>query len=531
MKSWVCKGVAKDGQPHSNQNPPGPHEEFENFGPDCVICGLTQEQVEGGGRGGGVGLPVAKIAAAAAVVLVVGGMGVGIQKLFSNGTGPEPTPTPTITSTPTNGSRSYTWEPTRFSWGQQTLFSGTDNPLRNDGIEAFNQGDYAAAIDRFQRAVSGNRNDPEVLIFLNNARARQKGNPVTLAVVVPVDNAGNSAQEMLRGVAQAQDAFNLSRGDGEPLLEIVIANDGNKPESSQKVAEELAKDPSILGVIGHNDSDASKAALNTYQAAGLAVISPTSTSMELDSEVFFRTVPSDAIAAERLARYARDDMGVAKATIFYNPNSSYSRSLQAAFEQEFKQLGGNASSQDMTDSEFDAGIAVSTAASEDGADVLVLFPDTSYRTVAVEIAKANAKLQSRKMDILGGDSLYLIDILTAGGASMEGLTLAVPWFSGSGQFEAFSRKSEQQWGGRVSWRTATSFDATQALIQSLSDGANRAKVLQNLKQVSLDATETSGQALAFTDEGERQSDPLLVRVSRGPGATAGLEFGFELLPD
>jgi branched-chain amino acid transport system substrate-binding protein len=336
---------------------------------------------------------------------------------------------------------------------------------------------------------------------------------------------------MLRGVAQAQDAFNQSRGDGDPLLEIVIANDGNEPEVSRKVAEELVKDSSILGVIGHNASDASKAAIETYQAAGLAVISPTSTSIELNSKVFFRTVPSDAIAAESLARYARDEMKVSKAAIFYNPNSSFSRSLQSAFEQEFRRIGGSSSSQDMTDSQFDAGIAVATAASEDEADVIVLFPNTDYRTVAVEIAKANARLQSRKIELLGGDSLYSIDILTAGGASMEGLTLAVPWFSGSGQFEAFSQASKQRWGGLVSWRTATSFDAAQALIQSLSDGASRSKVLENLKQVSLDATETSGQALQFTDDGERQGDPILVRVSRGKGAASGLEFGFELLPN
>lgn len=532
MKSWVCKGVAKDGQPRSNQSPPGPHDEFENFGTDCAICGLTQEQVEGGGSG--AGLPIAKIAAAAAAVLVIGGIGAGVLSRIPSR--PDPTPTPTSTPTSTDSpdslrSELYTWEPARFSWGQQTLFPGNASVPRTEGINAFNQGDYAAAIDSFQRAVDGNRNDPEVLIFLNNARARQKGNPFTLAAVVPVDNATNSAQEMLRGIAQAQAAFNQSRGDGEPLLEILMANDGNDPNIAEKVAVELAKDPSVLGIIGHNSSDASQAAMKAYEEAGLAVISPTSTSTELSSNVFFRTVPSDMLAAESLARYAKEEMGVSKAVIFYNPNSSFSRSLQSAFETKFQALGGSSNSQDMTDSQLNAGIAVATAASSDGAQAIVLFPSTEYRSVAIEIAKANEQLQNQRMPLLGGDSLYSIDILTTGGASVDGLILAVPWFSGSGQFEAFSQASEQQWGGLVSWRTATSFDATQAFIKSLSSGASRSTVLDNLKQVSLPANETSGQAFEFTPDGERQSDPVLVQVSRGQSAASGVEFGFELLLD
>ena len=538
MKSWVCKGVAKDGQPRSNQSPPGPHDEFENFGTDCAICGLTQEQVEGGG--GGAGLPIAKIAAAAAAVLVIGGIGTGVVALLGGNPHIDPPidvgeegdddPLPPIEPGSLRAGL-YTWEPARFSWGQQTLFPGNASVPRTEGIEAFNQGDYATAINSFQRAVDGNRNDPEVLIFLNNARARQQGSPLTLAAVVPVDNATNSAQEMLRGIAQAQEEFNKSRGDGEPLLEIIIANDGNEPEASKRVAEELVKDSSVFGVVGHNSSDASKAPLEIYQAAGLALISPTSTSTELSSDVFFRTVPSDTISAESLAQYAKEEMDISNVVIFYNPNSSFSRSLQSAFEKKFKDLGGSSSSQDMTDSEFDAGIAVATAASDDGAEAIVLFPNTDYRSVAIEIAKANARLQNRKLPLLGGDSLYSIDILKTGGASVDGLILAVSWFSGSGQFEAFSQASEKQWGGLVSWRTATSFDATQAFIKSLSSGANRSTVLDNLKQVSLPANETSGQAFEFTADGDRQSDPVLVKVSREQSAASGVEFGFELLLD
>jgi ABC-type branched-subunit amino acid transport system substrate-binding protein len=72
-----------------------------------------------------------------------------------------------------------------------------------------------------------------------------------LAAAVPADNNPNIAQEILRGVAQAQHQFNQKNGLNGRLLEIKIANDAGQPEQAKQVAAELVKDQSILGVIGH----------------------------------------------------------------------------------------------------------------------------------------------------------------------------------------------------------------------------------------------------------------------------------------
>lgn len=551
MKPWVCNGEAKYGKQYPNQNPPGSHDPYENFGDDCVLCNLTREQVQGGSSGGG-SFPVKGAAVAVATILAIGAGTWGVLRecpegklygVFCQSSNPEPVPPnpePTLEPVPpslTNDTNLrpglYTWEPQRFSWGHQTLFPGDGNIPRDEGIEAFRKGDYQTAVDSFKRAVEGNRNDPEVLIFYNNALARQQGSPYTLAVVVPVDSRLSSAQEMLRGVAQAQNEFNASGGSNGQLLEIVIANDGNDSKLATQVAEQIINDDSVLGVIGHNSSDASEAGLAVYEKANLPMISPTSTSTTLDGDVFFRTVPSDAVAAEKLAQYAWDELAISEVVIFYNPKSSFSSSLQSAFEEKFKELGGSSVSKDMTDPQLNAGIEVSTAALEDQAEAILLFPNTDYTSVAIELAKANSKLsQSRRMQLLGGDSLYSRDTLIAGGESTEGLIIPVAWFSGAEQFKDFSQASEQQWGGPVSWRTAMSFDATQAFIQALSENMTRVKVLENLKQTDISAGETSGQSLQFTLEGERESDPVLAHVVRGSrNRVPGSDFGFELLID
>lgn len=548
---WICEGIAKDKKQHPNQSPAGPHEPYENFGTDCVICNLTKAQVQGGGRKAiSSAVPVTGIVVGAALLLAagVGVWGVtrtcpeGMEKslfVFCSAQSPDPAPDPTVSPKPktedATGLRQglYSWEPERFSWGNRTLFPGVGNKPRDEGIASFRAGEFQAASESFDRAVDGDRNDPEVLIFQNNALAQTKGDPLTLAVVVPTANRANSAKEMLRGVAMAQKQFNATGGIDGRLLEIVIANDGNEPENAEQVAQALTADDSILGIIGHNSSSASEAGLEYYEQAGLAMISPTSTSTELVSDTFFRTVPSDAAAGERLAQYVFSEIGIEKTVVFYNPSSSFSSSLQTSFENRFADLGGETVTIDMSASDFDAGIALSTAALQDQAEAALLFPDTDYTSVAIELTKANAKLPDAQMlELLGGDSLYSIDTLTAGGESVENLVLAISWFANSAGVADFSKRGEQQWGGSVNWRTAMSFDATQAFITAFSEDASRKSVLENLSSVSLPADETSGEAFEFTPEGERQSDPILVKVVRGSvNRVPGSEFGYELVPE
>ena len=59
--SWICDGVPKDGKSYSNT---GPHEPYENYGPDCVICGLPKNAIlEKKGRRSPIASPWLKFAA------------------------------------------------------------------------------------------------------------------------------------------------------------------------------------------------------------------------------------------------------------------------------------------------------------------------------------------------------------------------------------------------------------------------------------------------------------------------------------
>lgn len=423
-----------------------------------------------------------------------------------------------------------------LSAGERTLFKGIENANRDKGIEAFKKNNYEEAYSFFDKATKADRKDPEVEIYFNNAKAlkeqksgnKEKKELVTLAVVVPLDTKDEIAQEILRGVAQAQYKFN-DKKQGR-FLKILIAKDENDPNKAKEVAKKLRKNEDIMGVIGHNTSTVTEAALPEYKQGNLAIISPTSTSTTLtakpESEVFFRTVPNDTETAKKLAIYAKK---YTKVAICNNPNNTYSDSLTKAFEDSFQTKDTQVVGEpiDLTYPALDASGVVATMLNNQ-ANASVLLPDTERISVAIEIASAQEKLSqsgTKKLQLLGGDALYNPQILE-GGKAVEGLVLAVPWFRDQKNSKTFAAEAKERWEANVSWRTATSYDATQALINALpvAQKPSRAAVLTNLKSINLAANKTSGNPLRFVN-GEREGQkPVLVKVFKGSN---GLDFKLE----
>ncbi len=411
----------------------------------------------------------------------------------------------------------------RLSSGDRRLFTNQINTSADQGIDAFTAGNYEEAYQQFSEAVKAAPNDPEVQIYLNNSQARKAGKPFTLAAVVPVDQKRTNAEEMLRGVAQEQSQFNQQGINGR-LLEIVIVNDSNDPNYAQQVAQKIVNNNDILGVIGHNSSSASAKGLEEYEKAGIAMISPTSTSTSLSGNVFFRTVPSDAKAGQFLAQYSLNN-SISNVAIFFTSTSSYSKSLKQAFIDKF-QLLGTATEFDLSEPNFDPKSTVETL--QNKVDAFVLFPNTDNKilNLALQVADANANLTNPKK-LLGGDALYNPATLKLSQGGVDGLVLAVPWFAKPTY--PYTNLAAKRWGGRVSWRTATSYDVTKAFTKALSENATRNSVLTNLEQTNLSPSETSGEPLQFLKSGDRNTDPLLVRVIRKSSNFA--EYDFEIIND
>lgn len=211
--------------------------------------------------------------------------------------------------------------------------------------------------------------------------------------------------------------------------------------------------------------------------------------------------------------------------IFYKADDIYSKSLKQAFNTAFEAKGGKVvRTGNLADQNLNASYEVYRSVVEDEADAVVFFPNIELISTVINMARARQqpkiqKILGKNIPLLGGDALYGADTLTQGQKALEGLVLPIPWFpQESNDSKKFAKQACKQWGGGISWRTAASYDATQAFIQAISELKNptRQTVVEKLKSIKLPSKETSGDALAFQD-GERDNKPVLVQVVPGTG--------------
>lgn len=414
----------------------------------------------------------------------------------------------------------------RISFGEKTLITGEITPEKQAGINAIASRNYSQAINNLESSLSRKPNDPEALIYLNNARI---GSAPSYTIVVsapinpnPKQNEPDPGLEILRGVAQAQNEINAAEKIQGVFLKVGIANDDNKPDVAQEVANNLVNNSQVLGVVGHFGSDTTIAAGNIYNNGKLVAISPTSTSVEISKSgpYVFRTVPNDLIAGRALADYMVDSLKKTKAVVFFNSQSNYSKSLKDNFLNPLISQGGEVIEEfDVSDNNFNAAQSVQRA-NEQGAEVLMLAANTATLSQAVEVIKNNNK----RLILLGGDSFYSKRILEEGNAQAEGMVVAAPWHIDGDPQSTFPRRSRELWRADVSWRTALSYDATVALIAGLKSNPTRSGVQEALSNRNFSANGASG-VIRFFPSGDRNAPIQLVRVV--PGSRSGTGYDFE----
>lgn len=383
-----------------------------------------------------------------------------------------------------------------------------------------------AAEDYFKSAVekmavssdSNCRYDPETLIALGNVRALQVGNPVTLAVVVPLSGKGlrGSATEILSGVAIEQATNNgieiknrkvVFRNITARPLQIVIAQDADDPEKARQIAQALVNnaipgDPNfqseILGVVGHSSSLTTDPAGLIYgdPALGdrrLPLIAPTSTAVRRSatnsdsqfprfSDYVFRMSPTDAFAARDLATYARSK-NYRRVFLVFDSKDPYSRSLRSAFSKEFKGRGGVVNSNSECDlSVFTGNECLQKIPRSD--DFILIVTSSRKLTDTSQVIRDNAK--GRKIPILGGDTLYSGRLVGDAGEALSGTIVSVPWYAQLAEqqyknlFKMFLRTE------MVSWRVGMAHDAAMTLFEAIEQQSQptRSGTFAQLKTMS-----------------------------------------------
>ncbi len=518
INTWNCDGEPKNGKQYPNCS--GPHPPYENYGADCVICGLPKEAMTAERQKTQKTVMSTRTKSTPPIPVLVGigfilalVAGFGLYKFYqsqhkapvaetsnSSSSTSTPTTTPSNTTTPTSTTATGDSQafvsataanPRLISQGEKILFTNSINPQKTQGANAFAQKNWDSAIAQYQQAISANPNDPESKIYLNNAKAQKAGSPITIAIGVPITPNPSAAQEVLRGVALAQDQFNSSPRSPGRLLQVVLVNEAEVGKAAA-IAQDVVKSPNVLGVLAQGIDSDSRASAAVYQQAGLAIISPISTSISpgVVGKSTLKTISPSQKASElagaylkqattSLAKYVSQKQSPANAVIFYDASSPSSQEMKTKFVEALGQVKGKVVKEvDVTSPNLNAATELKSA-SQAGAKVAFLALGKNKAEQAVAIAKANSSGGSQ-LQLLGGDELYDPNLLIQGGDAIKGIVLAVPWSWQPN--DPFATQSSSLWKGRVSWRTATAHDATAALASAVSQQPTRSGVVQLFNQ-------------------------------------------------
>jgi branched-chain amino acid transport system substrate-binding protein len=124
-------------------------------------------------------------------------------------------------------------------------------------------------------------------------------------------------------------------------IELLLGDDACKPELATNVATKLVSD-GVNVVLGHICSGATKAALNIYASAGIAVMSPSATNTELtmsgDYPNFFRTIAYDDAQARLQVNFAKDVLQVKRVACLHD-KGDYGKGQSTLAKQFFEEAG------------------------------------------------------------------------------------------------------------------------------------------------------------------------------------------------
>jgi len=226
------------------------------------------------------------------------------------------------------------------------------------------------------------------------------------------------------GVAMAVEEFNTAGGatvNGvKTTINNVIEDDTGSPEVGASAAQKLINQDKVIGIIGAVMSKVSLAVAPIAQAAGVPMISPTSTNagVTLIGDYIFRACFIDSFQGTVMANYVWNTLKLKTAAVLYDNGNDYNKGLAEFFKAGFEKLGGKvvsyeAFTDEATTVDYKAQLTNIKAANPE-----FLYLPNYYASVALQLKQARE--MGLNVPAGGGDGWDSPDLVKIGGAAVEG---------------------------------------------------------------------------------------------------------------
>src|SRR5574341_444025 len=260
---------------------------------------------------------------------------------------------------------------------------------------------------------------------------------------------------------------------GHPI-QLVGFDEQCNERGGQRGAQLLARDDTVVGVIGTSCSRSALRAAPIVSNAGKVLISPSNTSPQLtapDSRAagFFRTAPNDISQVNAVAQYAFNGLGRRKMASLYTANVKTQKSYSDRLCQAFADLGGECVLEKAIPSGTTYITPVINAIVESGADVIHLTNDLKVAAALIKEARTTSGLEDAALFVW--EALNTQDFIRQAGDSAVGVYVSATSYDfdhGSVFYQTFLVTYRNQFHENpISDFHAFAYDAASLLLKAI----------------------------------------------------------------
>jgi branched-chain amino acid transport system substrate-binding protein len=279
------------------------------------------------------------------------------------------------------------------------------------------------------------------------------------------------------GIMMAVDEANARGGVLGKNIRVQTEDNQSQPEQAATAVKKLINQNNVLAVLGEVASSRSLAAAPICQAAGVPMISPSSTNPEVTKkgDYIFRTCFIDPFQGTVGARFALDTLKARRAAVLTDVKNDYSVGLSQYFIEEFKKSGEVVAEESYSEGDTDFRAQLTNIKGKNPDVIFIPGYYTEVGNIAVQ-----ARSLGLKQPLLGGDGWDSPKLAEIGKDAVQGSYFSNHYSADSNdpRVKKFVADFQKRYKERPDALAAVAYDAANIMIDAIKRAGNtdRAKI-------------------------------------------------------
>ncbi|MBE3037130.1 MAG: ABC transporter substrate-binding protein [Candidatus Atribacteria bacterium] len=312
------------------------------------------------------------------------------------------------------------------------------------------------------------------------------------------------------------DAGGIDIGGENYLIRYIFEDDQGSPEVAANAFRKLIDQDEVSAILGSVMSSCTLAGAPIAQDAGVPVISPTSTAVQVTrtGDYIFRACFLDPFQGAVVATFSTNDLKAKTAAVIFDNANDYTKGLAEAFRESFEKLGGKVVAyESFTDEsktvDFSAQLTKIKSANPD-----VIFLDAYYSAAALMAKQARGL--GITVPFVGADGWDSAEFPKLGGEAVEGGYFCNHYSPEDPRpiVQNFVKKYAETYGATPDALATLAYDAALILIDSLqrAGSLDGAAIRDAISATDLECV--SGQ-ITFDEFGDPLKKAAIIKVQDG----------------